>query len=166
MNHAHFPILFRPIGLDENTAVQQAINESIQQLGHSEEMPITIDEEPDDLEDENVVALIKEHSTKIVQGDARSVVVSRLSIWETAKSYFMRQKFLQKNGLLRVTFATFEGQEDAVDHGGPRREFFHLLLGAMSKESGTLFSKLVRNILSGTYSKISNVCSQFLRKFP
>jgi hypothetical protein len=42
--------------------------------------------------------------------------------------------------MLRVTFATFEGQEDAVDHGGPRREFFHLLLGAMSKESGTLFS--------------------------
>ena len=85
------------MGLDENTAVQQAINESIQLLGHGAEMPITIKEEPDDLEDVNVVALIKEHSTKVVQGDARSVVVSCLSIWETAKSYFMRQKFLQRN---------------------------------------------------------------------
>ena len=46
-------------------------------------------------------------------------------------------------GMLRVTFATFEGEEDAVDHGGPRREFFHLLLGAISRDSGTLISKLL-----------------------
>ncbi len=126
--------------MDENSAVQQAINESIQQLGHTEEEEKVKYEDQNDLEDERVVMLIKEHATKVVQGDPRSVVVSRLSIWETAKPYFLRQRFLQRNGMLRVTFATLEGQEDAVDHGGPRREFFHLLLGAMSKESGTLFS--------------------------
>ena len=100
MNHAHFAILFRPIGLDGNTAIQQAINESIQQLGHSEEMPITIDE-PDNLENENVVALIKEDSTKIIQGDARSVVVSHLSIWETA-NYFMDWYFTDRKMVGRI----------------------------------------------------------------
>lgn len=133
------PNLFRPVGLDENSAVQQAINESIEQLGHAEKEAVEY-EEPDDLENESVVLLIKEHANTMVQGDPRSVVVSRLTIWETAKPYFLRQRFLQRHGMLQVTFATFEGQEDAVDHGGPRREFFHLLLGAMSKESGTLFS--------------------------
>ena len=101
LNHAHFAILFRPIRLDGNTAVQQAINESIQQLGHGEEMPITIDEEPDDLEDENVVALIKEDSTKIVQGDTRSVVVSCLSIWETA-NYLMNWYFTDRKMVERI----------------------------------------------------------------
>jgi hypothetical protein len=129
--------------LDENSAVQQAIDESIQQLGNTEEEEVK-NEDPNDLEDESVVILIKDHAKKMVKGDPRSVVVSRLSIWETAKPYFLRQRFLQRNGLLRVTFATFEGQEDAVDNGGPRREFFHLLLGVMSKESGTLFSMFIR----------------------
>ena len=129
--------------MDENSAVQQAIDESIQQLGNTEEEEVK-NEDPNDLEDESVVILIKDHANKMVKGDPRSVVVSRLSIWETAKQYFLRQRFLQRNGLLRVTFATFEGQEDAVDNGGPRREFFHLLLGAMSKESGTLFSMFIR----------------------
>ena len=124
--------------MDENSAVQQAIDESIQQLGNTEEEEVK-NEDPNDLEDESVVILIKD-ANKMVKGDPRSVVVSRLSIWETAKPYFLRQRFLQRNGLLRVTFATFEGQEDAVDNGGPRREFFHLLLGA----SGTLFSMFIR----------------------
>lgn len=87
--------------------------------------------------------LIKDHARKVVEGEPRSVVVSRLSIWETAKPYFVRERFLQKKGILRVTFATFESQEDAIDHGGPRRKFFHLLLGAISKESATLFSMSV-----------------------
>lgn len=87
--------------------------------------------------------LIKDHARKVVEGEPRSVVVSRLSIWETAKPYFVRERFLQKKGILRVTFATFESQEDAIDHGGPRREFFHLLLGAISKESATLLGMSV-----------------------
>ena len=44
--------------------------------------------------------------------------------------------------MLQVTFATFESEEDAVDLGGPRREFFHLLLGPIARESGTVISKI------------------------
>ena len=43
-------------------------------------------------------------------------------------------------GLLSVTFATFAEEEDAVDLGGPRKEFFHLLLQAICKDSGLLTS--------------------------
>lgn len=139
-----FFFYFRPVGMDENIAVQQAINESIQ-LHEPVTGGATIEEEkgPGDLDDENFASLIKEYATTNVHGDTRSIVVSRLSIWETAKPYFARERFLQRPGILQVTFATFESQEDAVDMGGPRREFFHLLLGAMSKESGTLISMLM-----------------------
>ena len=111
----------RPVGLDENSAVQQAINESLQKLGNEDEEVRY--EDPNDLEDESVVTIIREFASKVVQGDPREIVVSRLSIWETAKPYFLQQRLLQRNGILQVTFATFEGQEDAVDHGGPCRKF-------------------------------------------
>ncbi|CAB3997705.1 Hypothetical predicted protein [Paramuricea clavata] len=117
------PSPHQPETLDENSAVQQEIDERFQQLGNTEEE--VKNENPNDLEDESVVMLIKDHANKMITGDPRSVVVSRLSIWETTKPYFLRQRFLQRNGLLRVTFATFEGQEDSVDNGGPRWEFFH-----------------------------------------
>ena len=45
--------------------------------------------------------------------------------------YFKRRSFMIKTELLKVTFATTLEEEDAIDHGGPRREFLHLLLGAI-----------------------------------
>ncbi|XP_028405741.1 uncharacterized protein LOC114528309 [Dendronephthya gigantea] len=146
---------FLPVGLDENSAVQQAINASILELGHDEEETVAC-ENPNGLEDESVVLLIKEHATKMVQGDTRSIVVSRLSIWETANPYFIRKSFLKRSGMLQVTFATFEGQEDAVDHGGPRREFSHLLLGAMSKESGTLFNTSEGHVIRPSFKALQS----------
>ena len=59
---------------------------------------------------------------------------------ETALPYFRRNGFLKNPGLICVTFATFTEEEDAVDLGGPRREFFHLLLVAICKDSGILTS--------------------------
>ena len=75
------------------------------------------------------------HANNQLIGEARSIVVSRSSIWVTSLPYFKRKKFLEGRGILRVTFATFEGEEDAEDLGGPRREFLHLLLGAICKDS-------------------------------
>ena len=41
--------------------------------------------------------------------------------------------------MLEVTLTSFEAEEeDAIDLGGPRREFLHLLLGAICKGSKTL----------------------------
>jgi hypothetical protein len=83
---------------------------------------------------------VKSHSLKVVHGNAKAIVVSRLNLWKTALPYFKRKGFLENYGLLSVTFATFTEEEDAVDMGGPRREFFHLLLVAICKDSGTLAS--------------------------
>ena len=85
---------------------------------------------------------IKQFAEAKVHGPNRTIVVSRLSIWQTALPYFQKNGFLKGFGWLQVTFATFESEEDAVDLGGPRREFFHLLLGAIAKESGTFTSKI------------------------
>ena len=99
------------------------------------------DNDPEILSSDGFIAAVKEHAAAKIQGDPRSIVVSRLSIWQTTHPYFKRKGFLDRCGMLRVTFATFEGEEDAVDHGGPRREFFHLLLGAIVRDSGTMNSK-------------------------
>ena len=46
---------------------------------------------------------------------------------------------MDAKSLLEVTFTSFEAEEeDAIDLGGPRREFLHLLLGAICKDSKTL----------------------------
>ena len=79
---------------------------------------------------------------KMLTGNPRMIVVSRLRIWQTAKTYFKRKSFMSKTGPLKVTFATSLEEEDAIDHGGPRREFLHLLLGAICNGSSTLTSML------------------------
>ena len=124
--------------------MQQAISNSLKQHEDVEKIPEEkATPEADASNSENFTTLVKEYASEKVCGDPRSIVVSRLSIWQTAQPYFRRQSFVNAAGMLRVTFATFEGEEDAVDHGGPRREFFHLLLGAISRDSGTLISKLL-----------------------
>ena len=97
--------------------------------------------DPDNLSSDGFMNVIKEYAANKIQGDPRNIVVSRISIWQTAQPYFKRKGFLNGSGMLKVTFATFEGEEDAVDNGGPRREFFHLLLGAIVRDSGSLSSK-------------------------
>ncbi len=47
---------------------------------------------------------------------------------------------MAKTGLLKVTFTNSLEEDDAIDQGGPRREFFHLLLKDIVKESSTLTS--------------------------
>lgn len=71
----------------------------------------------------------------------RKMVVSRSSIWASTKPYFKRKRFFEGTGMLEVTFATSEQEEDAMDLGGPRRELFHLLLGAICRDSKTVIGK-------------------------
>ena len=124
-----FSFLFRPIGISENNAIEEAIRQSIEQ--HSTNVEQVEGEKPE-LTEVELVTKIKAHSQKVVHGDSKAIVVSRLNLWKTAIPYFKGDGFLKNPGLVRVTFATFTEEEDAVDLGGPRREFFHLLLTAIS----------------------------------
>jgi hypothetical protein len=47
---------------------------------------------------------------------------------------------MAKTGILKVTFANLLEEEYAIDQGGSRREFLHLLLGAICQDSCTLTS--------------------------
>ena len=131
------------MGIDESEAVQRAIDNSLNTipLTESDDAAKAVDEIPPNSSDDFQVK-IKQLADAKVHGPHRTIVVSRLSIWPTAFPYFQRNGFLKGSGLLQVTFATFESEEDAVDLGGPRREFFHLLLGAIARESGTVISKI------------------------
>lgn len=133
--------IIQPIGYNENSAVEKAIRLSLNSIVDNKSDVLTqqgIDPTKclNDLQEK-----IKQHTKIKVQGPERNIVVSRLSIWQTAMPYFKRRGFQSSHGLLCVTFAAFESQEDAIDHGGPSREFFHLLLGAIARESVTLTSK-------------------------
>lgn len=58
-------------------------------------------------------------------------------MWTTALRQFSIRRFAESTDVLYVTFASDEDtNEDEEDLGGPRREFFHLLVKAIFKESG------------------------------
>ena len=146
------PKYFRPIGLTESEAIDEAIKESLQQHEDDYQQPgPALSEE---ISEEQLIEDMKNHVSQHVSGPPRNIVVSRLSVWETAAPHFKRRKFAETKSLLEVTFTTFEAEEeDAIDLGGPRREFLHLLLGAIYKGSNTLtgtnlpgFSVVHRNI--------------------
>ena len=108
------------------------------------------------------------HVGKVLTGDPRMIVVSRLRIWETAKAYFKRKSFMSKTGPLKVTFATGLEEEDAIDRGGPRREFLHLLLGAICNDSSTLTSMFtffsyicVKNLVNFVTKQVLLYCTCF-----
>ncbi len=127
--------------MDENDAVQQAIQNSLEQHGSLDDAVQQTVPHEDDLDYDAFKSLIKEHANSEVNEDFRNITVSRLSVWQTAEPYYRRSRFLASKGMLRVTFATFAEEEDAVDHSGPRREFFHLLIGGMLRDSSTLTGK-------------------------
>lgn len=128
---------FRPFGFTEEKAINQAIQLSLNEHGGEEEALLAQSEE-EDMSNDQFTELLKAHAISQISGPHRKMVVSRASIWETALPYFKRKKFADSKGLVEVTFATFEEEEDAIDLGGPRREFLHLLLGAICNDSKTV----------------------------
>lgn len=124
--------------MDENDAVQQAIQNSLKQHGSLDD-PVQQTVPPQEhLDYDGFTSLIKEHAKSEVNEDFRNTTVSRLSVWQTAEPYYRRSRFLGSKGMLTVGFATFEEEEDAVDHGGPQREFFLLLIRGILRDSSTL----------------------------
>ena len=119
--------------MDENNAVQQAIQNSLDQHGSLDDIVQAAVPHQEDLDDNAFKSLIKEHANSKINEDFRNITVNRLSVWQTAEPYYRRSRFLASKGMLRVSFATF-AEEDAIDQGGPRREFFHLLIGGILRK--------------------------------
>ena len=70
----------------------------------------------------------------VVPEDRQNIVVRRKHIWNDVKRSLKRPGFNDNIGLL----INFIG-EDAHDAGGPRREFFRLVMSSMSRD-GNLFT--------------------------
>ena len=73
---------FRPIGLTESEAIDEAIKESLQQHEDDYQQPgPALSEE---ISEEQLIEDIKNHVSRHVSGPHPNIVVSRLSVWETA----------------------------------------------------------------------------------
>lgn len=93
-------------------------------------------------------------------------------MWSTALLQFKRPKFAESCEMLYVTFASDEHdtEEDAADLGGPRREFFRLLVKAIFQDSGAFEATpngctLKFNILhlqNGVYRTIGRMLSTII----
>ena len=127
--------------MDKNNAVQQVIQNSLDHHGSLDDVVQEAVPHQEDLDYNAFKSLIKEHANSEFNEDFRNITVSRLSVWQTAEPDYRRSRFLASKGMLRVSFATFAEEEDAIDHGGHRREFFHLLIGGILRDSGTLTGK-------------------------
>ena len=89
------------------------------------------------LSKEEITGVLKAHSEKVVTTACRPIYISRGNVWTSALRQFSRRRFAESTDMLYVSFASDENTtEDAEDLGGPRREFFRLLVKAIYKESG------------------------------
>lgn len=95
------------------------------------------------LSKEEITGIIKAHSERVVTSEFRPIYISRGNVWTTALRQFSRRRFTASTDMLYVNFASDEEtDEDAEDLGGPRREFFRLLLQAIYRESGAFQGNL------------------------
>jgi hypothetical protein len=89
-----------------------------------------------ELSDVDLQAIITTTAETRVSGNVRPISVVRTQTWRTGRQAFLRKNFSMGAGMLRVTFLGGEEASDAssltdseaIDTGGPRREFFRLLL--------------------------------------
>ncbi|KAJ8020075.1 G2/M phase-specific E3 ubiquitin-protein ligase [Holothuria leucospilota] len=120
---------------DPELALEMAIQDSLKDATYNEEAKVNVNNE---LDEHEVKMLVQHHSERVLTQDIRSINVSRTNLWKTFMPYMRRAAFLKKMGELSVTFVNDEGEEDASDLGGPRREFFRLLKNAICNDSGVL----------------------------
>ena len=92
-------------------------------------------------------AKLTEQTQLKVTGRSRTISVVRSQPWQTGKQAFQRPAFLNGKGVLRVQFIwdpdestednpTSVADSEVIDAGGPRREFFRLLLKDIAHKSG------------------------------
>ncbi|KAK0150726.1 Zinc finger MYM-type protein 1 [Merluccius polli] len=159
---------FIPIDIEEDEAIEEAIRrslleESVQSLQDSRFA--------ESLSKEEMTGIVKAHSERVVTEAYRPIYISRGNVWTTALRQFSRRKFTQCTDLLYVTFASDEGtNEDGEDLGGPRREFFRLLVKAIFKESGAFEESLngftprmnISHVQNGVYCTIGQMMSTII----
>lgn len=161
----------RPFGFTESQAIDHAVQLSIDEHGGDEEQQPAIHSVPEEMSVDQFTETVKTHASQQIAGPNRNIVISRASIWATAEPYFKRKKFAEGKGLIQVTFATFKEEEDAVDLGGPRREFLHLLIGAICKQSKTvtgtfsyyyclIFDSIFHGLNHASYIRVPHVHSR------
>ena len=74
---------------------------------------------------------------RVVTGPVRRIVVSRSNVWRSASQFWRLPTVENRSGLLLCKFQGDDNVlEPSIDHGGPRREFFRLLLECLLKHSG------------------------------
>lgn len=97
-----------------------------------------------ELQPEEVEGIIQAYAASIKTGPLRRIVIQRSDVWKSASTFWKLPSIQGRTGNLLCKFSgELDNQEQAADHGGPRREFFTLLRTSMLSQSG-LFS-------TGTY---------------
>ncbi|KAF1371434.1 hypothetical protein PFLUV_G00278370 [Perca fluviatilis] len=127
---------FVPVYLEEDEALEEAIQRSL--LEECDGPAVNTLKSSEMLSKEEIAGLLQAHSERVMTLGTRQVYISRANVWTTALRVFKRPSFAESCDKLYVTFASDEHDavEDAADLGGPRREFFRLLVKAIFQDSG------------------------------
>lgn len=108
-------------------------------------------------------SLLAEIRSNEIQLETRSYInVRRSHLWTDSCRHFKKSKFSPKS-VVSVKFADSTGSsEGAVDAGGPRREYFRLLIRAVNLEAGVFCgpdnSRVIFPNATGTYNCQVFVC--------
>ncbi|XP_026074339.1 uncharacterized protein LOC113053478 [Carassius auratus] len=127
---------FVPVYLEEDEALEEAIQRSL--LEEWDVPAVNTLKSSEMLSKEEIAGLLQAHSERVITSGTRQIYISRANVWTTALRVFKRPSFAESCDKLYVTFTSDEHDavEDAADLGGPRREFFRLLVKAIFQDSG------------------------------
>ncbi|XP_078361567.1 G2/M phase-specific E3 ubiquitin-protein ligase-like [Oculina patagonica] len=88
-----------------------------------------------------LIEALQDLQLQIYTQETSFINVRRAAIWSDTCRQLMRKRFSPRNRI-SVKFADSEGNsEGAVDVGGPKREFFRILVKAAKEESGIFIGK-------------------------
>ncbi|XP_073714923.1 uncharacterized protein [Misgurnus anguillicaudatus] len=136
---------FVPVFLEEDEALEEAIQRSL--LEEFDGPAVNTLKSSEMLSKEEIAGLLQAHSERVITSGTRQIYFSRANVWTTALRVFKRPSFAESCDKLYVTFTSDEHDavEDAADLGGPRREFFRLLVKAIFQDSGAFEDKELRD---------------------
>lgn len=107
-----------------------------------------------DLKREEIEGILKAHS-ETVTGQLRRIVVQRKNVWRSAFNFWKLPTVAGCSGVILCKFSgELDCAEPSADRGGPRREFFELLLPSIVRDSG-LFSAGVLYLVILDKSKLN-----------
>ncbi|KAK3593330.1 hypothetical protein CHS0354_031393 [Potamilus streckersoni] len=120
---------------EEEEAVNEAIRRSLADRGTSLSPSTFTSPECK----EKIALAILDHADRVVKGPMRCIIVKRDDLWNSAIEFFREPNFIRESGSLKVHFKTHHGiAEEGTDYGGPKREFFRLLIREICHKSGAL----------------------------